>query len=132
MARTRIETGGAPRPAGPYSQAIRSGGFVFLAGQGSKAPDGSLPDTFAGQVVQMFENLQAVARAAGCELADVVQVRVYLRDLGNFTVMNGIYERYFGDPPPARTTVQAALPGAGVDVEGDAILEVPSNPGQGT
>jgi reactive intermediate/imine deaminase len=123
MARTGIQTDGAPRPAGPYSQGIRAGGFVFCAGQGSARPDGSIPDTFEAQVVQMFENLQAVARAAGCELSDAVQVRVFLRDLKNFAAMNEVYKRYIGDPPPARTTVQAALPGERIDVEADVILE---------
>lgn len=123
MTKNSIRTDSAPQPAGPYSQAIRSGEFVFLAGQGSYAPDGTLADTIEGQAEQVFENLQAVANAAGCDLGDAVQVRVYLTDLANFQAVNEVYKRYFTEPLPARTTVQAGLPGKGVLVEIDAILE---------
>jgi 2-iminobutanoate/2-iminopropanoate deaminase len=118
-----VRTDQAPPPGGPYSQAIKSRGFVFLAGQGAHAPDGSLADSVEGQAEQMFKNLAAVAAAAGGDLGDAVQVRLYLTDLANFEPVNEVYKRYFPEPRPARTTVRADLPGDGDLVEADVILE---------
>jgi len=118
-----FRTDQAPPPGGPYSQAIRSGGFVFLSGQGSYAPDGSLAEGVEAQAEQVFKNLAAVAGAAGCDLSDAVQVRLYLTDLANFGPVNEIYKRFFPEPRPARTTVRADLPGRGVLVEADVVLE---------
>ncbi|MGH7910809.1 MAG: RidA family protein, partial [Candidatus Dormibacteraceae bacterium] len=123
MTKNSIRTDTAPQPGGPYSQAIRSGSFVFLSGQGSHAPDGSLAESIEGQAEQVFRNLQAIATAAGGDLGDAVQVRIYLTDLANFGPVNEVYKRYFSDPLPARTTVRADLPGKGELVEIDAILE---------
>ena len=122
--RTKIETDAAPRPAGPYSQAIRSGGFVFLAGQGPNTAAGEMPETFEARVEQTLSNLQAVARSAGCELSDAVRVGVYLKDMTTFAVMNEVYRRYFSEPYPARTTIQSNLPG--FDIEVDAIIPAPA------
>jgi reactive intermediate/imine deaminase len=118
--RERIQTDGAPRPAGPYSQAIRAGGFLFLAGQGPNTPDGGRPETFEGRAEQALRNLAAVASAAGADLRDAVRVGVFLRDMGDFPVMNEVYQRHFGEPFPARTTIQSDLPG--FDIEVDAIV----------
>ncbi len=123
MTKQSVRTDQAPQPGGPYSQAIKSGGFVFLSGQGSHAPDGSLAESVEAQAEQMFKNLSAVATAGGCDLSDAVQVRLYLTDLANFGPVNEIYKRYFPEPRPARTTVRADLPGRGELVEVDAILE---------
>ena len=122
MTRTKIETSHAPDPAGPYSQGIRAGNLVFLAGQGPNRPDGTWPDGFPAQAEQALQNLQAVARAAGGELSHAVRVGAYLRDMANFAAWNEAYVRYFSEPYPARTTIQSDLPFA---VEVDAVLELP-------
>ena len=123
MTRTKIETAHAPDPAGPYSQGIRTGNLVFLAGQGPNRPDGTRPDGFPEQAEQALQNLQAVARAAGGELSNAVRVGAYLRDMANFAAWNEAYVRYFSEPYPARTTIQSDLP---FEVEIDAVLELPS------
>jgi len=106
---------------GPYSQAIKSGGFLFLAGQGPFRPDGSkVEGPFEDQARQTLQNLQSVAAAAGASLADAVRVGVYLRDMSNFAAMNKIYAEYFRDPMPARTTIQSDLPG--FEIEVDAVI----------
>ena len=113
----------APPPAGPYSQAIRSGGFLFLAGQGPFRPDGSkVESSFEDQARQAFKNLQAVAAAAGASLADAVRVGVYLRDMSDFAAMNKVYVEFLREPMPARTTIQSDLPG--FDIEVDAVIAV--------
>ena len=117
--RTRIETGEAPPPAGPYSQAIRSNGLVFLAGQGPFTPAGDQPETFEAQAEQAFSNLQAVARAAGADLQHAVRVAIYLRDMSTFQAMNEVYRRFFSEPYPARTTIQSDIP---FSIEVDAIV----------
>ena len=112
---------GAPRPAGPYSQAIRSGGFLFLSGQGPFLPDGSrVEGSFEEKARQTFRNLEAVAASAGASLADAVRVGIYLRDMADFAVMNKVYAEFVREPMPARTTIQSDLPG--FDIEVDAIL----------
>jgi len=119
--RTPIRADGAPAPMGPYSQAIKSGGFLFLAGQGPFRPDGSkVEGPFEDQARQTLQNLQSVAAAAGASLADAVRVGVYLRDMSKFAAMNKIYAEYFRDPMPARTTIQSDLPG--FEIEVDAVI----------
>ncbi len=121
--RVPVRAADAPPPAGPYSHAIRSGGFLFLAGQGPFRPDGSkVESSFEEQARQAFSNLQAVAAAAGASLADAVRVGVYLRDMADFGAMNKVYIEFLRDPMPARTTIQSDLPG--FDIEVDAIVAV--------
>jgi 2-iminobutanoate/2-iminopropanoate deaminase len=121
--RRPIRTDGAPAPGGPYSQAIKSGGFLFLAGQGPFRPDGSkVEGPFEDQARQTFENLQAVAAAAGASLADAVRVGVYLRDMSNFPALNKVSAEFFREPMPARTTIQSDLPG--FEIEIDAVVAV--------
>ena len=116
-----ISTDSAPAPGGAYSQAIAAGNLVFLAGQGPFAPSGDKVDgPFAEQARQTFENLAAVAAAAGGSLADALRVGVYLRDMDNFATMNEIYREFFPEPLPARTTIQSDLPG--FEIEVDAVL----------
>ena len=120
--RIPIRSDAAP-PPGPYSQAIRSGGFLFLAGQGPFRPDGSkVEGSFEEQARQTFSNLEAVAAAAGASLADAVRVGVFLRDMSNFPALNRIYIEFFRDPMPARTTIQSDLPG--FEIEVDAVLAI--------
>ncbi len=111
----------APPPAGPYSQAIRSGGLLFLAGQGPFRSDGSkVESSFEDAARQTFRNLEAVASAAGASLADAVRVGVYLRDMSNFAALNKVYTEFFREPYPVRTTIQSDLPG--FDIEVDCVI----------
>jgi 2-iminobutanoate/2-iminopropanoate deaminase len=119
--RTPVRAQDAPPAGGPYSHAIKSGGLVFLAGQGPFRKDGSkVEGSFEEQARQTFQNLAAVASAAGASLADAVRVGVFLRDMSNFAAMNAIYREFFREPYPARTTIQSDLPG--FEIEVDAIL----------
>lgn len=122
MPKRPLSTDRAPAPAGAYSQAVLAGGFVFLAGQGPSAPDGSQVETsFEAEARQTFANLRALAEAAGGSLADAVRVGVYLRDMADFPTMNEVYRDFFPEPLPARTTIQSDLP---ISIEADAILFV--------
>ena len=123
--RIPFQTPEAPKPAGPYSQAIRSGGLLFLAGQGPFRPDGSkVEGAFDEQARQTFRNLEAIANAAGASLGDAVRVGVYLRDMSDFAAMNSIYVEFFRDPMPARTTIQTNL--SGFDIEVDVVIAIKS------
>ena len=123
--RKQIQTARAPQAKGPYSQAILSSGrHVFIAGQGPvDAKTGEFAgDSFEAQAVRTFDNLKAIAEAAGASLDDFVKVNVYLNDLGNFAKLNEIYQRYFNEPYPARTTVHSALVNMMIEVDGIAVL----------
>jgi reactive intermediate/imine deaminase len=116
-----VSSAGAPPPAGAYSQAIAAGQLVFLARQGPFRPDGSRVDgSFEEQARQTFQNLAAVAEAAGASLADAVRVGIFLRHMQNFAAMNNIYKEFVPEPFPARTTIQSDLPG--FEIEVDAVL----------
>jgi len=118
--RLGVATGEVPAPAGPYSQGIIAGDFLFVAGQGPFTCDGSRAQTIEEQIRQALANLDAVARAAGGSLRQAVRVGVYLSSMVHFAEMNQIYEEFFTLPRPARTTVAVAL--VGFDVEIDAIV----------
>lgn len=121
MPKQALSTERAPAPGGAYSQAIVAGGLAFLAGQGPTAPDGSrIEGSFEQQARQTLSNLRAVAEEASGSLADAVRVGVYLRDMADFSTMNSVYQEFFPEPLPARTTIQSDLPG--FDIEVDAIL----------
>ena len=123
MPKRQLTTDRAPAPGGAYSQAIVAGDLVFLAGQGPARPSGEMVDgSFSDQARQTFENLAAVAEAAGGSLADAVRVGVYLRNMDNFGEMNELYREFFPEPLPARTTIQSDLPG--FEIEVDAVLLV--------
>lgn len=119
----KISTDRAPKPAGPYSQAIVAGNTIYVAGQGPFDPKtGKLAATFDEQAVQVFENIKAIIEAGGSTLADVVKVNVYLADLTNFPKMNEVYRRYFTEDYPARATVGSQLLGGmGIEVECIAV-----------
>jgi len=121
--RNAIVTEQAPKPIGPYSQAIVEGDFIFLSGQGPINPGTGrleLGDARA-ETKRVFENLRAILQAAGSSLDHVLKCNVYLRDINDFVAMNEVYETYFSAPFPARTTIQAgALPG-GIAVEIECI-----------
>lgn len=124
--RKRVHTDDAPAAIGPYSQAIVSGGMVFTAGQIGLDP--STGDMVEGgveaQAVRALENLTAVLAAAGSSMKDVLKTTVYLADMADFARVNEIYARYFEEPYPARSAVQAAaLPkGALLEIEAIAYL----------
>lgn len=124
MTRRAISTTSAPQAAGPYSQAIVTDGLVFCAGQiGLDPATGQLVEGLEAQTERVLRNLQAVLEAAGCTLGDVVKTTCFLADINDFATFNGIYARFFPDPPPARSTFAvAALPKGGlVEVEAIAV-----------
>jgi 2-iminobutanoate/2-iminopropanoate deaminase len=121
--RNAVVTDKAPKPLGPYSQAIIEGEFLFLAGQGCTNPlTGKLElGDVRSETKRTFENIRAVLEAAGSSLDRVVKCNVYLRDINDFAAMNEVYGTFFTAPFPARTTIQAgALPG-GIAVEIECI-----------
>lgn len=119
-----ITTPRAPAPKGPYSQGRLAGGLVYVAGQGPFDPvTGELVGaSFEEQARRTLENVKSVLEAAGASVADVVKVNVYLSDLGHFQTLNEVYREYFPAPYPARTTVQAGLPGFLIEVDAVARL----------
>jgi reactive intermediate/imine deaminase len=123
---TPVSTPDAPDAIGPYSQAVKAGNTVYLSGQIPLDP--ATMELVTGdaevQVRRVFENLRAVARAAGAELADAVKLTVYLTDLGNFQVVNKVMAEYFSKPYPARAAVGVAALPRGAAVEVDAVLVV--------
>jgi reactive intermediate/imine deaminase len=121
-----IATHQAPAAIGPYSQAVRAGDAVYLSGQIPLDPmTMQLVDGFENQTRRVFENLLAVARAAGGDFGDVVRVTIYLTDLANFAKVNEVMASYFREPFPARVTVGvASLPRAAA-VEIDAVMHLP-------
>jgi 2-iminobutanoate/2-iminopropanoate deaminase len=117
----------APKPAGPYSHAVRSGGLLFCSGQVPIDPaTGALVEGSIGdQARQCLENLTTVCKQAGVSLADAVRMAVYVTDISTFAQVNEVYGSYFESDPPARTTIGvAALPG-GAQIEMDAIVALP-------
>lgn len=123
--RNAIMTEKAPKPVGPYSQAVVEGDFIFVAGQGGINPQTRMLEVgdVRSETKRTFENLQAILQAAGSSLDQVVKCNVYLRDINDFAAMNEVYETFFSAPFPARTTIQAgALPG-GIAVEIECIAK---------
>jgi reactive intermediate/imine deaminase len=123
-----IATDRAPAAIGTYSQAVRAGDTVYLSGQlGLDPVTTTLAEGFEAQTIRVFENLKAVAQAAGGSLADIVKLNLYLVDLGNFAKVNKIMARYFAEPYPARAAIGvAALPRGGL-IEADAVLVTPAS-----
>jgi 2-iminobutanoate/2-iminopropanoate deaminase len=121
--RKAVTTDKAPRPVGPYSQAIIEGDLIFLAGQGPGNPEtGQLEmGDVRHETRRTLDNMKGVLEAAGSSLDKVIKCNVYLRDINDFAAMNEVYATYFSAPPPARTTIQAgALPG-GIAVEIECV-----------
>ena len=124
MSRSIIATELAPAAIGPYSQAVRAGQTVYFSGQIPLDPvTAALVDgDISVQTRQVFDNLDAVARAAGGSLAQIVRMGIYVTDLANFAAVNAVMAEYFQPPYPARSTIQvAALPKA-APVEIDAVM----------
>ena len=118
-----ISTAAAPAAIGPYSQAVRAGGTVYLSGQiGLDPASGQLAEGFEAQAVQVFSNLKAVAEASGGSLANAVKLTIYLTDLANFARVNELMQQHFAAPYPARATVGVSALPRGALVEIDAVL----------
>lgn len=105
-----IQTDRAPKPIGPYCQGNVAGPFVFTAAVGGVRPDGTLPVGIGPQTEQALKNIEAILEAGRCQLADVAKVTAYLQSLSDFDAMNGVYQRFFSHPYPARSIIQTALP----------------------
>jgi len=113
-----VSTDRAPQAIGPYSQAVRAGGLVFVSGQIPLKPDGTLAEgDIRTQTELVMENLKAILEAAGSSLARVVQTTCFLTDLEDFPLFNEVYARYFSPPYPARATVAVKALPKGVRVE---------------
>jgi len=124
MPKQPVETPTAPTAIGPYSQAVRAGNTVYLSGQIPLDPaTGEVVDgDFEALVNRVFDNLAAVAEAAGGSLDDVVKLNIFLTDLGRFGVVNELMAERFSEPYPARATVEVSALPKGVPVEMDAVM----------
>ena len=120
-----VSTDKAPGAIGPYSQAVKTGGFVFCSGQIpiDPATGNFVSDVVAEQTEQVLNNLSAVLAAAGASLNDVVKTTVFLADMNDFAEMNEVYGRFFNDNKPARATVQAARLPRDAKVEIECIAQ---------
>lgn len=127
MQKEIIETNKAPQPVGPYSQAVKANGFLFLAGQVPIIPEtGAFQiGTFDAQCRLVLENIKAVLKAGGTSLEQVVKVTIFLRDMEDFGQLNTIYSEYFEEGKPARTCIQAGRLPKDVDIEIEAIALCP-------
>lgn len=124
MAKHVIATEAAPAAAGPYSQAIKANGLVFVSGQLPLHPEtGEMPDSVAGQTAQSLANIKAILAAEGLDMDDVVKCMVFLTDMDRFGEMNTVYADAFGDAAPARSAYQVVrLPkDAKVEIEAIAV-----------
>ena len=124
MPRKIIQTDRAPQAIGTYSQAVQVGGTVYLSGQIPLDPDTMelVEGNMESQIRRVFDNLTAVAQAAGGSLADIVKLNIFLTDLGHFELVNQVMAEYFEVPYPARAAVGVASLPKGASVEMDAIL----------
>ncbi len=127
MEKSVIRTENAPAPfqGAPYSQAIRVGELVFVAGQlGLKVGDTAVEGDVAAQTEQALRNLAAILEEAGSSLANLVKTSVFLQSLGDFAAMNEVYARHVGDRPPARSTFEVAKLPSGALVEIEAVAHL--------
>jgi len=124
MSKETIHTDRAPAAIGTYSQAARAGNLVFVSGQIPFVPETMdvVEGDFSARARQVFENLRAIAEAAGGSLNDAVKFTIFLTDLDNFAAVNEVMAEYCDQPYPARAAVQVAALPKGVDIEADVIL----------
>jgi reactive intermediate/imine deaminase len=122
--KTIISTEKAPAAIGPYSQAVKAGNTVYMSGQIPLNPANMemVTESFEAQAVQVFENLKAVAEAAGGSLADCVKLTILLSDLANFAQVNEIMQRYFTQPYPARAAYAVKALPKDADIEVEAVM----------
>ena len=126
MSKQAVHSDAAPAAIGTYSQAIRAGNLVFLSGQIPLDPASMeiVGGDFEARARRVFDNLAAVAAAAGGSLDNVVKLTIFLTDLADFATVNSVMEDYFQKPYPARAAIGVASLPKGADVEADAILEL--------
>ena len=124
MSKKALHTDDAPAAIGTYSQAIQTNGLVFMSGQIPLDPVTMelVEGDFEARARQVFDNLRAVAEAAGSDLNHIVKLTVYLTDLGNFAAVNSVMSEYFDVPFPARAALGVASLPKGADVEAEAVL----------
>lgn len=123
MSKTIISTPDAPAAIGPYSQAVKVGDTVYLSGQIGLDPlSMQMVEGIDAQVERVFQNLKAMAEAAGGSLADLVKLNIFVTDLANFTKVNDAMARYCSEPYPARATVQVSALPRGALVEADGVM----------
>ena len=126
MSRDIVHTGKAPSAIGTYTQAVKHGNLVFLSGQIPLDPDTMelVAGNFETRARRVFDNLKAVAEAAGSGMDQVLKVNIYLTDLANFATVNAVMADYFDEPYPARAAVGVASLPKGTDIEAEAILGI--------
>lgn len=126
MAREIIHTDKAPQAIGTYSQAVKVGTTVYLSGQIPLVPESMemVEGDMEAQIVRVFENLSAVAEAAGGSLADIAKLNIFLTDLGHFPLVNEVMARYFTQPYPARAAIGVASLPKDAQVEMDGVMEL--------
>ena len=126
MTHTIIQTDRAPQAIGTYSQAVKTGNTVYMSGQIPLDPSSMelVDGDMAAQIRRVFDNLSAVAEAAGGSLNDIAKLNVFLPDLGHFALVNEIMAEYFSEPYPARAAVGVAALPKGAQVEMDAVMEL--------
>lgn len=119
MSKTIVNTKGAPEPIGPYSQAVKAGGLLFLSGQIALVPGTSelKNDNITEETRQVMENLKAVLHEAGCDFSNILKTTIFLKDMNSFGEMNAEYGRYFENDFPARETVAVKTLPKDVNVE---------------
>ncbi len=122
MNKKNININNAPKPVGPYSQAVKAGNFLFVSGQGPIDPQTGkiVSDNIEQQTIRTLENIKTILNSEGLDFKDVVKVSIFLKDIKNFSKMNDVYSRYFQSDPPARTTIQA-VPPADIEIEIDMV-----------
>lgn len=126
MSREIIHTDKAPQAIGTYSQAVKTGATVYMSGQIPLVPETMemVEGDMAAQIRRVFDNLKAVAQAAGGDLADIAKLNIFLTDLSHFPLVNEIMAEYFQQPYPARAALGVASLPKGAGVEMDAIMEL--------
>lgn len=124
MTKEIIFTENAPKAIGPYSQAVKSGGFLFVSGQVALNPStGDLMNSsIEEQAEQVIKNLSAICEAANTNLSNIVKLTIYITDMSDFSIVNNAMESHFESPYPARATVEVSALPLGVNVEMDAVV----------
>lgn len=126
MIREIISSTDAPKAIGTYSQAVKVGKTVYMSGQIPLVPETMemVAGNIEAQIRRVFDNLQAVARAAGGDLSDIAKLNIFLCDLGNFAIVNEVMAEYFSEPYPARAAIGVASLPRDAEVEMDAVMEL--------
>lgn len=126
MKKTKIHSDKAPAAIGPYSQAIASGGLVFVSGQLPIDPaTGQIPgDSITHRTHLCLQNMRSIVEAAGGSLGGAVKTTIFLTDMNDFKAVNAVYAEYFDEPFPARSTVQVAALPLGADIEIEAVFKI--------